>query len=44
MIVLNTNMPQISLVCETRKAILETISNQSEYVTKGNIAMQAVLF
>ena len=38
---LNTNIPQISLVYKTRK--VETISKQLEYVTKGHIAMQAIL-
>ena len=34
----------MSLVHETRKATVETISKQLEYVTKGHIAMQTVLF
>ena len=31
-----------SLVCETRKATVDTILKQLEYVTKGHIAMQTV--
>ena len=34
---LNINIPQKSLVCETIKAKVETISKQLEYVTKGHI-------
>ena len=29
---------------ETRKAIVKTISKQLEYITKGHIAMQTILF
>ena len=35
MIVLNANIPQMSLVLKTRKATVETILKQLEYVTKG---------
>ena len=34
---LNINIPQKSLVCETRKATVETISKQLEYITEGHI-------
>ena len=37
------NIPQRSLVCKSRKVIVETISKQLEYVTKGHIAMQTIL-
>ena len=37
-------MPQMNPVHKTRKATLETISKQLEYVTKGHIAMQTILF
>ena len=37
-------MPQISLVHESKKATVETISKQLEYVTKSQIAMQTILF
>ena len=40
--VLNKNTPQMSLVCETRKATVETILKKLEYVTKGHIAMQTI--
>ena len=43
-LVLNTNIPQTSLVRETRKTAEETISKQLEYVTKGHIAAKTVLF
>ena len=39
-----TNLPQMSLVCETRKATLETFSKQLEYIIKGHIATQTILF
>ena len=38
------NITQMSLVCESRKAIVETISKQLEYVIKGHIAKQTLLF
>ena len=41
--VLNLNMPQKSLVCKTRKATVETISKQLEYITKGHIAVQTIV-
>ena len=42
---LNTNLPKISLVRETGKATVETILKQLDnYVTKGHIAMQIILF
>ena len=34
----------MSLIRESRKAIVETISKQLEYVTKSHIAMQTILF
>ena len=34
----------MSLVCKTRKATVETISKQLEYITKGHIAMYTMLF
>ena len=34
----------MSLVRETRKATVETILRQLEYITKGHIAMQTILF
>ena len=34
----------MSLVHECRKATVETISKQLEYVTKGHIAMYTILF
>ena len=37
---LNTNIPQKSLVCDTRKATVETILKQLEYITKDHIAVQ----
>ena len=39
--VMNTNIP---LVCKIRKATVEIISKQLEYVTKGHIAMYIILF
>ena len=39
--VLNTNILQ---VWETKKATVEVISKQLEYVTKGYIAMYTILF
>ena len=33
-----------SIVRETRKATVETILKQLEYITKGNIATQTILF
>ena len=36
------NIPQMSLVSES--SIVETISKQLEYVTKGHIAMHTILF
>ena len=42
--VLNTNLPQTSLVHETRKATVELTSKQLEYITKGHIAMQTIVF
>ena len=41
---LNTNIPQMSLVRKTRKFTVETISKYLEYITKGHIAMQRILF
>ena len=38
------NVPQMSLVCELESTTVETISKQLEYMTKGHIAMQAILF
>ena len=38
------NIPQKSLVCKGRKATVETILKQLEYITKGHIAMQTTLF
>ena len=35
---------KINLVCETRKAKVETILKQLEYITKGHITMQTILF
>ena len=32
------------MVCKTRKATVEAISKQLEYITKGHIATQAILF
>ena len=37
------NIPQMSLVRESRKATVETILKQIEYTTKGYIAMQTIL-
>ena len=34
----------MNVVGESRKATVETISKQLEYVTKGHIAMQTILF
>ena len=34
---LNSNLLQMSLVRKTRKATIEIISNQLEYVAKGHI-------
>ena len=34
----------MSLACKTRKATVETISKQLEYITEGKIAMQTILF
>ena len=42
--IVNTNISKISLVRKSRKAIVETISKQLEYVTKGHIATQIILF
>ena len=38
---LNTNIPQLSPVRETRKASVETILKQLEYVAKGRIRRNA---
>ena len=35
---------QMSQVCKTRKATVETILNQLEYVTKSHIAKQTIFF
>ena len=32
----------MSLLYETRKATVETISKQLQYITKGHIAMQTI--
>ena len=41
---LNRNISQMSLVREARKAVVENISKQLEYVTRaGHIAMQTIL-
>ena len=45
--VLNRNVPQPSQVRKTRnlrKAIVENISKELEYVTKGRIATYSILF
>ena len=34
----------MSLIHETRKATVETISKKLEYITKDQIAMQTILF
>ena len=44
MTVLSTNIPQMSLVHKTRKATVEIISKQLEYITKGHIAVRTILF
>ena len=36
----SVNIPQIGLVCDTRKVTVETILKQLECVTKGHIATQ----
>ena len=41
---LNTNLPKINLVHKTRKATVETILKQVEYVTKGHKATYTTLF
>ena len=38
---INTNIP---LVCKTRKATVEIILKQLEYITKDHIAMYTILF
>ena len=40
---LNRNIPQMNLVCKTRKPTVATILKQLEYVTKGHIATQTIL-
>ena len=37
------NIPQMNLVCDTRKATVEAILKQLEYVTKGLITMQTII-
>ena len=37
-------VPQINLVCKTRKVTVETISKLLEYNTKGHIATYTILF
>ena len=39
-----TNLLQMSLVRKTRKATVETILKQLEYIIKGHIAVQTILF
>ena len=34
----------MNLVLTSRKLIVETISKQLEYITKGHVAMQTILF
>ena len=37
-------MSLVRETCETSNATVETISKQLEYITKGHIAMQTILF
>ena len=40
--VLNTKIPQMCLVYKIRKATVETILKQLEYVTKSHVEMQTI--
>ena len=42
--VLNINVPQMNLFLPSRNSTVETISKQLEYVTKGHVATQTILF